>query len=289
MFIITSLISKIIGVPEPSIRLFLTILLGYPIGYVYHQKYQHSTRQERNHYILLTGLGISFFFNSFDIYHSFITVAVSYYLCKHISNRTTSAALVWIFNACYLLLGYHFVASDGYDINWTTAQCVLCLRLMGFSMDYLDGQQQQQEEKKELTGPHSFASDSPLKQIPDFVEFLGYCYFPTAFLIGPQFSFSLYSRFLSSTLQKQQKIEDARKSHVIRCVLVGVVYIVALQTLGAMYPTSYLLTKEYSQKSFMQRQAIYWLSGKLVFTKYLGVWLLTEGNITIQWDNTNCL
>ena len=39
----------------------------------------------------------------------------------------------------HLLLGYWFAESDSYDINWTTPQCILTLRLIGMVMDVYDG------------------------------------------------------------------------------------------------------------------------------------------------------
>lgn len=30
----------------------------------------------------------------------------------------------------YLLSGYVYYASGEYDVNWTTPQCILCLRLL---------------------------------------------------------------------------------------------------------------------------------------------------------------
>ena len=35
----------------------------------------------------------------------------------------------------YLLAGYWFKESGGYDINWTMPGCVLCLRMIGLAMD----------------------------------------------------------------------------------------------------------------------------------------------------------
>ena len=35
----------------------------------------------------------------------------------------------------YLLIGYWFKQSDGYDINWTMPGCVLCLRMIGLAVD----------------------------------------------------------------------------------------------------------------------------------------------------------
>lgn len=286
--IVTEPISWLIGVPEASIRLFLTLMIAYPIGYKYHQLYvvEHpsASRSTRNMYILSTGFALAFFFAGFHIIHSLITIAISYYLCylgDQFHNRRAGTAAVWIFNSMYLLLGYYYTASDGYDINWTTSQCVLCLRLMGFSMDFLDGASIR-EDKQALTGSHSFASDSPLQHLPEWHEFLGYCYFPSAFLIGPQFSFSLYRRFLSgpyngASIKNMEHVEKAQLAYILRCVSIGIAYIIVLQTVGAYYPTSFVLTKEYAAQSLLQRNVNYWLCGKMVYVKYVGVWLLTEG------------
>ncbi|KAI9480930.1 MAG: MBOAT, membrane-bound O-acyltransferase family-domain-containing protein [Benjaminiella poitrasii] len=296
MRFITQALSWLIGVPESSIRLFVTLLLAYPIAYKYHQKYvlqqPNTSRETRNTYILLTGLALNFFFNSFEIIHSLITIAVSYYLCyiaDQFHNRRAGTLFVWTFNSVYLLIGYYFCASDGYDIGWTTTQCVLCLRLMGFSMDYLDGAKKTTSKPTEaLTGPHSFPSDSPLSQLPKLEEVYAYCLFPSAFLIGPQFSFSLYNRFLSgpyngnlkSTNDDLEKVKKAQKAYIKRCLMIGLMYIVILQTMGAAYPTSYVLTPAFASQIFLKRAIDFWICGKMVFVKYVGVWLLTEGACT---------
>uniref|UniRef100_A0A8C4R8J0 Uncharacterized protein n=1 Tax=Eptatretus burgeri TaxID=7764 RepID=A0A8C4R8J0_EPTBU len=36
----------------------------------------------------------------------------------------------------YLLLGYYYMATDSYDINWTMPQCVLTLRLIGTPLHF---------------------------------------------------------------------------------------------------------------------------------------------------------
>ncbi|KAI7906541.1 MBOAT, membrane-bound O-acyltransferase family-domain-containing protein [Cokeromyces recurvatus] len=285
----------------------MTIMLAYPIAYIYNQKYviqqPNASREARNTYILLSGLALAFFFNSFEIIHSLITIAVSYYICyitdRFYHNRRVSALLVWIFNLLYLMIGYYFYASDGYDIGWTTTQCVLCLRLLGFSMDFMDGAimkdnkttpSTMKSSEKKISGPHSFPSDSPLEKLPKLKDVYAYCFFPSAFLIGPQFSFSLYNRFLSSTgPYNRQKIVDkkalmhtkrAQKNYINRCLMIGIIYIILLQTIGAIYPTSYILTPEFSNQSFLKKLVEFWICGKMVFVKYVGVWLLTEGACT---------
>ena len=52
---------------------------------------------------------------------------------------------------------------DDYDINWTTAQCVMCLRNIGIGFDYYDGSKVGKKDKK---GNDVLASD----QLRNYVE-----------------------------------------------------------------------------------------------------------------------
>ncbi|CDH55298.1 lysophospholipid acyltransferase 5-like [Lichtheimia corymbifera JMRC:FSU:9682] len=321
MSFITEPIAWATGIPEPTLRLLMTIGLAYPIARMYKQMYltrelkgpiSAATVSERNLFILLTGLGLSLFFNGSDIYHSLLTVSVSYgimYLANRQGNRKLGTAGVWIFNSIYLLGAYYFTATDDYDVTWTMPQCILCLRLMGFSFDYQDGavskvtvegpeptRKAEQasdhatnirptaEKKPPSQLPLSFSADTPLEELPEFIQVLGYCYYPSAFLVGPQFSFSLYRRWLASspfitneTVNDQEEAEKAQMRYVFKCVGLAITYLVLQQGIGAMYPTSYLLTEEYASLCFLKRVWIMMVTGKFVYNKYIGVWMLTEG------------
>ncbi|KAI9309286.1 MBOAT, membrane-bound O-acyltransferase family-domain-containing protein [Cunninghamella echinulata] len=307
----TVYLSQATGIPEPSLRLLTTILLGYPMSMVYH--YVHSktanhlmkeesdkeqakeklkrVAQIRNATILLSGFSLSLFFNSWDSVHSLVTIIVSYILCAfYQQKRVYAVAGVWIWNSVYLLVGYYVMSANDYDISWTMTQCILCLRLMGFSLDFMDGQEVQKEINKDqgvyekspsssATKPFSFSDHTPLHTLPSFYEVAAYCYFPTAFLVGPQFSFSLYQQWLLFKYSANDSNEKSsqQRLYVLKCSTLAIVYLLLQQIVGSQFPTQYLLTEEYSSLPITKRMFIFWMSGKFVFTKYLGVWLLTEG------------
>lgn len=309
---ITGLLGTITGIPEPTLRLLLTVVLGYPAAAAYSRKFLQnpttsSTFEERNQFILLAGLALNFFFNGFSMYHSLVTVSVSYGICffvgENMGDRKLAAAGVWIFNAVYLLLGYYFMQTDEYDITWTMTQCVLCLRLMGFGFDYYDGRSKKAahtapvpqtpagEVKPELKPsgnplPLSFQADTPLAQLPSVQEMFAYAFFPSAFLIGPQFSFSLYRKWLADTEttltgEQREERDRAQTLYVWRSVILAVIYLGLQQTVGAVYSTSYLLTEEYQSFCFIKRAVIFALAGKFAYNKYIGIWLLTEGKFQL--------
>lgn len=298
------------GVPEPTLRLLFTILFGYPIARAYKHLYGQtqgpvsaSAVSERNMFILLSGLALALFFNGAQIYHSLFTIVASYSMLYIVDKqklpRQYGVAGVWVLNAVYLLGGYLLSATDDYDITWTMPQCILCLRLMGFSFDFLDGKTSVvqvagpgQGEKQALRPtdmkkppsdlPLSFANDTPLSELPEFLQVLAYCYFPSAFLVGPQFSFSLYRRWLGTSKehmspQDQEEWDKAQMRYVFRCFGLAFVYLLLQQTVGASYTTSYLLTDEYAALPLSTRIFTFLVAGKFVYSKYLGVWLLTEG------------
>ncbi|VDN20301.1 unnamed protein product [Dibothriocephalus latus] len=68
-------------------------------------------------------------------------IAIIYAL--FIRDRGARACNIYIFLTGFILscwnFGYYLVNYGTYDINWTMAYCILCLRLIGFSWDYRDG------------------------------------------------------------------------------------------------------------------------------------------------------
>ncbi|ORE11478.1 MBOAT-domain-containing protein [Rhizopus microsporus var. microsporus] len=309
MNIITALLSRVIGLPEPTLRLLSTILLAYPSAFYYKKLYLSqdslkSTREDRNQYILFAGLALSFFFNGFHIYHSLVTTAVSYGLCfilgEQMNDRKLALMTVWGFNALYLLVGYYYMQTDDYDITWTMSQCILCLRMMGFGFDYYDGRKkftvagaptEKQADKNEdhtqaairstekakppVVLPLSFRADTPLTDLPDLKEVFAYAHFPAAFLVGPQFSFSLYRKWLNDderqlNAEEHEEKERAQIAYIIRCVLLAAVYLGLQQTIGTRYNTSYLLTDEYRSLCLLKRAFVFVVAGKFAYNKYIG-------------------
>ncbi|KAI9476310.1 MAG: MBOAT, membrane-bound O-acyltransferase family-domain-containing protein [Benjaminiella poitrasii] len=318
MNLITSLLSRAIGLPEPTLRLLLTVILAYPIANDYKRRFLNqeasvSTAVQRTQYILVSGLALNLFFNGFQIYHSIVTIAVSYGICyaigEQVGDRKLAAMGVWIFNAIYLLTGYYYMQTDDYDITWTMTQCILCLRMMGFGFDYYDGRKKVTVEgppsktelkttKKEdlhktvlretadqkplVELPLSFMADTPLVELPSVIEIFAYSLFPSAFLVGPQFSFSLFKKWINEnrrvlSYDEREERERAQILYVWRCVILSMLYLGLQQTVGAVYSTSYLLTDEYRVLGFFKRIIVFAIAGKFAYIKYIGIWLLTEG------------
>ncbi|KAF9902390.1 hypothetical protein BX616_001944, partial [Lobosporangium transversale] len=323
---LTQSISDASGIPEPSLRLLLTILAGYPISIVYRLIFLNKTssiigESVRNTFFLLTGLSMSYYFNSYDIVHPLTTCIGTWLICRILGaiapkNRTLASSVSFVFNFGYLLLSYRYSATEEYDICYTMQQCVQCLRMIGYGMDFMDGQskkikptltskdQQQEKEKKEANTfqakalpdnpvpvrektPISFGRDIALTQLPSLAETIAYAFFPFAFLVGPQFSFSLYKKFITMQLfsvpvpasaGQEAAREDAAAitangipqgslRYATRCFLLGIFYLGLGQVLGSYFPTLGLLTKTFAERPFWERLFIFWWTGKTVLNK----------------------
>ncbi|KAI8074810.1 MBOAT, membrane-bound O-acyltransferase family-domain-containing protein [Gongronella butleri] len=293
-FLLTEPVVLLTGLPEPSVRLVETLLLGYLAAYFYDRYYvfhpqdpqgRYINSGDRNTFVLLSGLALSLFFNGIHIVHSLVTVLVSYVLLSlgvWAHHRQLACIAVWVLNGAYLLGGYYYAPVDAYDISWTMSQCVLCLRLMGLAMDVYDGDKVA-VYRTNCTYPMAFDIDAPLPTMPSLQSVVAYCFFPPAFLIGPQFSYALYRRWLLEPYFLGKPVanwDDTRKAQAARvgdCISRAVLYLALQYTIGARYPSEYLLTDQFLAHGFLHRLSILFITGFFVYLKYIGVWLLTEG------------
>jgi len=170
------------------------------------------------------------------------------------------------------------VSSDeGYDLDWTTPQCVLCLRLIGLSFDLFDGAQ-----KEESLGPDELRYR--LKTLPPPLEILAYSYFYGAFLAGPQFPFQRYKTAVTGEAFQSKEAQHPSKEPppcllpVLRAFFLGVLFMAVYNVGAAAYPDEFMKQDEYYESPLYFR--VYYLVACLFFvlTKYIGVWLMAEGS-----------
>lgn len=156
-------------------------------------------------FILATGLALSAFNFGRDTQHSLIAVVVTYLMLKLFGPSRYLRIGSFVFHMVYLLAGYYYTESETYDIKWTTPHCVLVLRLIGLTFDICDTDAFKKGAKvKEM----DFYG---IEKTPSFLEMASYVYFPGSFLVGPQFPYRLYERFINKDFEK----------YVRRCVACG--------------------------------------------------------------------
>lgn len=269
-------LANVVGVSEPALRLLLGVLLGYPMSIVYRLVVNPMAGDVtilKHLYSFLCGFGLAYFCYGMECFHSLTNILIVYLMLWSLPRRM-SLPLSLAFNLTYLLMAYWYVSSaTTYDIDWTTAHCVLTLRLMGFTWDYADG-------KIPLEKQGEVQKISSITKLPNLLEFLGYTYHWGGFLVGPQYSYRMYERFLKR--KDLPSITAAFGSSALSFVI-GVFYLALNALLQPSFPIDALYSVEFIQShSFLYRIFYMWFGLQVRLRKYGGIWMLTDGHCILS-------
>ena len=127
--------------------------------------------------------------------HSSTCIMVTWATLKIFQGSLPSTIFMYIFHMGYLGAGYYFKQTTGYDINWTMPGCVLCLRLIGLSVDVHDGTKPELELSKDQ-------KENALKEVPSILEMFSHAFFIGGYFVGPQFSMKKYQNFIQRNIEE---------------------------------------------------------------------------------------
>jgi lysophospholipid acyltransferase 5 len=262
-------LSESVGTNEPALRLLLTVLAGYPLALV-HRKFVYNKPPAVQHlFSIICGFLLGFWNYGWDIFHTVFAITVTYAVLLVVGGTALSVALVFIFNMTYLLLGYYYMGTDTYDINWTMPQCILVLRLIGIGFDLYDGHR----PPETLSGENKKVA---LERCPTVLEFFGHTLFPASFMVGPQFPMKRYQDFVAGKFGEGGEAPDSVKAAVTRFGL-GLLYLGIFQVLGLVVSDEYIYSEEFGQLGFFRKMVLMGIWGRFTLYKYISCWLLTEG------------
>ncbi|XP_028131900.1 lysophospholipid acyltransferase 5 [Diabrotica virgifera virgifera] len=266
---ILSGLSALVGTTEPALKLLLTLLAGYPLALI-HRKYLYNKERSLHHLFFITsGFLLGYWNYGGAIFHSVLAAFFTYCTLSILKGTSLSVAIVFLFNIGYLLIGYFYTSTESYDITWTMPQCIITLRLIGVAFDLYDGHQPVE----------TLSSDSKklaLVQKPSILEIFGHSFFPSGFLIGPQFSMKRYLEFIDGHYNTRDGPPDSVVAAIKRGAT-GVAYLTIFQTIGSFVSDDYMLSDEFAQTCFFKRMLLLGLWGRYTLYKYISCWLLTEG------------
>lgn len=128
-----------IGVTEEAFRLFISLLISYPICIIFNKYLLKQSINIKHAYYLICGLLLVYFNFGSDLIHSLVNCLVCYIVLK-VFNIKIAVVINFLFTLIYLLYGcYSIQIGSDYSIKWTLPQCVLTLRLIAISIDIYDG------------------------------------------------------------------------------------------------------------------------------------------------------
>lgn len=275
------LVDLIEGVPDGPLRLILGLSLSYLFAginrHVFNSPIERSQATLRHLFNFIAGLSILYLNYADEVVHMIIPTLAVWLILRFMGPGVYSTGFSAVFAFGYLMSGYIRHGGEDYTLDWTTSYCVMCLRLIGFAMDYYDGNKRTKEEKAQSRNVSKVWDNAELKELPTIIETFGYsfCYFGC--LVGPQFPFNFYINFVTGKLAGH----SSRRS-VFKCLIGGVIYMAITQVGKSYFDPSYVVHQNYLKQPFWYRFGYMTLAGRIVMTKYMGVWLFNEGSCTLS-------
>lgn len=258
-----------VGVHHIVLRYLVALFAGYPLAFVYLLLPKHNPSL-KHLYFIACGLFISYFCFGTDFIFILISILISYASFLIFGCGYNNVVFTFIFQMSYMLGAYVVYASDGYDIKWTTPQCMLCLKLIGLAWDCYDGSQ-----KKEKLRPYQL--ESCYEETPTFLELLGFSYFFGSFLAGPLFSFKTYILFTEDNLMDSHINPSSRYWVAMKRIIAGLVSMYIFVTYDSKFPTDYLISDEFNTThNFFSKCTIMTLTYHVHFCKYVIIWMFSE-------------
>ena len=226
---------------------------------------------------LVPGLLAGWFVIGPDIQHSLAAIIVTYILLAAAGGTLVSVIISFIFNFSYLLVGYYFTESEGYDICWTMPHCVLSLRLIGLTFDCYDGARAKRRGQDALSRDQQRTA---LTQTPSLIQMLSHNFFIGGYFIGPQIQMRKFQQCLTPTYQED--LPGSPLSYGLTRLGLGVLYLV-IHLVGSMFLYSdWPASEEFINSCLLTKLLLMPLWCKITLSKYISLWLMAEGVCVIS-------
>ncbi|KAF6038952.1 LPCAT3 [Bugula neritina] len=260
-----------LGAEISAVRLFSTLLYVYVLAIIQRLTLTGANANLHHLYHSVTAAFLLYYNFGFTSSYFIGNIIIIYVIIVLFKSSKYAVILSLIVNLGILGVGYvENLYSDGsYVISWTTAHCVLTLKLIGLTWDIYDGAQQNIKGKEETA----------VASIPTFLEVLGFSYYPPGLMTGPQISFMKYKRFTEGMFD-----QHLSKSWVygMSRLMAGLVFVIGYPVIGSHLPVSYFYTQQYTEDPLVYRLGYMLLWGQIVLARYVGVWLVAEGSCVIS-------
>jgi lysophospholipid acyltransferase 5 len=261
-----------LGGSEAGLKLILGQLAGYPLLLFYRKFLSDKDPKLQHVYFTLSGLFLGHWVIGPGVANSIYAIIFTYLLLKLAGGSLVSVVVSFSFHLSYLLVGYWYNnTGDEYDISWTMPQCVLCLRLIGLTIDIYDGAQLKLQ-------PANLSKDqlkNCLVECPDILEMLSHSFFIGGYFVGPQFSMRKFKEF--ATPAYHQNLPASPSRFGFRRLMIGVAYL-AGHLVGNMYiPEEWPNSQLYTDASLPTKLFCLLLWVKIILAKYISIWLMAEG------------
>jgi len=185
-----------VGQDYDTVSFLLGLLVCYPLGIIMNMipygKMRHA-------FSFLLGAFLLQFSLDVEWIHQMITSLIAYAMLA-LLPRSTSKWLVPTFAMVYMSAAHlhrQFVNYLGYDMDFTSAQMVLTMKLYMFAYNFYDGgliKEGKPDRAAKKCAPFAVI------ELPSIIEFLGFTFCFSNLMAGPAFEFSAYAAACNGSL-----------------------------------------------------------------------------------------
>jgi len=277
-----------IGFDVDTVSFLLGLLVCYPLGLIMNTlpygKTKHIFSFFLGAFLLQFSLGVEWV-------HQMITSLIAYAMFA-ILPRGTSKWLVPTFAMVYMSAAHlhrQFVNYLGYDMDFTSAQMVLTMKLYSFAYNLYDGHLIKNSKADRAAKK---CAQFSIPELPSLIEFLGYTFCFSNLMAGPAFEYASYAAAANGSLlyDKDGKPRGKIPSNVlptllplIKSFIILGIFVVGNGKFPILDPsdpqnvTPVIITSAFLAKPWLYRIAYTWVG--LFFTrfKYYFAWVNAEG------------
>ena len=281
-------LSDAIGFDVETLNYTLGLFLCYPLGMIMNM-IPYGTM--RHAFSFLLGAFLLQFTLGVQWIHQLITSVVAYAMFM-VLPRKMCTTVVPVFVMAYCVLGHlhrQYINYLGWDLDFTGAQMVLTQKLYMLAYNLYDGECiAKGKDNRAAKKCASFA----LKELPGFIEFLGYTFCFASVLSGPAFEYTTYSNVCDGSLMydKDGKPRGKIPSNVwptLRPFLVSLLNLAIFVVIGSNFPLldtedakanlPIILQADFLKKPWVYRYAYMWIGLFCHRQKYYFAWKNAEG------------
>lgn len=260
-------LAKTAAVTAPEIRLFLSLLLAYPVALTWRAIPPGPNALFRHVFSVVIGLWILQFVNG---YQAILNIGTSLFCYVLMLVLGPNSARIVSFVAMAILASGHLYRQItdylGWTLDWTLVAMVTTQKIMSLAYNIQDAHNLKATPDQKARSVPSF---------PTLLEFLSFILFPANVAIGPSFEYSDYLAFAHGTMTSPPPYVAG-----LWKLFQGLFFFVAHTAIALKFPCAALLSDKsfFTSGTFLSRCASIWVALLGVRFKYYFGWKIAEGS-----------
>ncbi|GAA5895204.1 lysophospholipid acyltransferase [Sporobolomyces salmoneus] len=285
-------LSDSLGVSPDQIKVILLLVLSIPLSLVF--PFLPSTTRSSAQYFYSLLPSVVFLCLTLNLRKGFLELVLdclaTWTIVKLGVKAKWGKTMPWLVFAVvmgHLAINHILRQIEGNDglseIEITGSQMVLTMKLISFAWSVYDGQLPLEKLDKTQQA-------SRIENVPNLLQFMGYCLFFPSILAGPSYTYRSYDSFTSKRLYLKEtsttkipeqitskEIPKGRKRKAMKRFITALVFLGIYSTYGGQFGMDRLLEGKFvAKRSLLQRIGFMNLAGFVARTKYYAVWCMAE-------------